>query len=176
MLSVREMTHNDLDLLLNYWYGASEAYLKSLGADIHKMPVRADFRQMVATQIDLPYKEKKSYPLLWENEGIPVGHSNVNQIQFGESAYMHLHLWKPFNRQKGAGSQLVKQSLPFFFEKLALQHLFSEPYALNPAPNRTLEKIGFTFLKKHLTIPGSLNFEQEVNCWRLTKDQYLNIH
>jgi hypothetical protein len=45
--------------------------------------------------------------------------------------------------------------------------LYCEPYALNPAPNKTLEKLGFKFLKTYTTIPGWINFEQEVNLWEL---------
>lgn len=35
-----------------------------------------------------------------------------------------------------------------------------EPYALNPVSNKTVEKVGFTFIKQHISAPGSLNFEQ----------------
>jgi len=73
---------------------------------------------------------------------------------------MHLHLWNAASRKKGIGSQLVKMSLKYFFENLKLKRLFCEPYALNPAPNKTLEKTGFDFVKEYITIPGAFNFEQ----------------
>ena len=72
------------------------------------------------------------------------------------------------------GRQLVKLSLPFFFNLLHLERIWCEPYALNPAPNRTLEKVGFSFVKRYTTIPGSLNFEQEVNRWVLEREDFLN--
>lgn len=78
---------------------------------------------------------------------------------------MHLHLWNTNTRQKGIGTKLVKKSLPFFFNNLKLQTLYCEPYVLNIAPNKTLEKVGFKFDKKYITTPGSINFEQEVNRW-----------
>jgi RimJ/RimL family protein N-acetyltransferase len=60
---------------------------------------------------------------------------------------MHLHLWYPDKRIKGMGVQLVKKSLPYFFNNLHLKTLYCEPYALNPAPNKTLPKVGFEFVK-----------------------------
>jgi RimJ/RimL family protein N-acetyltransferase len=48
----------------------------------------------------------------------------------------------------------VKKSVPYFFEKLKLKVLYCEPYANNPAPNKTLFKIGSNFEKKYRTIPG----------------------
>jgi len=73
---------------------------------------------------------------------------------------------------RGMGSQLVKMSLPYYFEKMKLQTLFCQPYALNPAPNRTLEKAGFEFVKKYSTTPGAICFEQEVNLWKMEREDY----
>ena len=69
---------------------------------------------------------------------------------------------------------MVKQSIPHFFEKLKLQTLFCEPAALNPAPNKTLEKIGFKYIKSHTTIPAGWTFEMEVNLWELTLEDFEN--
>ena len=110
--------------------------------------------------------------MIWQMDNEPIGHCNVNKIKFGEEAYMHLHLWNSDGRKKGMGAELVKMSLPYFFEKLELKKIYSEPYALNPAPNKTLVKAGFTFVKEYITTPGFLNFEQPVNLWELTYEQF----
>ena len=52
-----------------------------------------------------------------------------------------------------------------YFERLKLKRLFCEPNAFNVAPNRTLQKAGFKYLKTHMTVPGPLNFHQAVTCW-----------
>ena len=173
-LSVREITEADLDPLLDYWYQASPEHMEQMGADASKLPPREEFRQGLQKQLSAPYPEKMAYAIIWLADGYPVGHCNVNKIQYGEEAYMHLHLWNSERRQRGMGRQLVKLSLPFFFNLLHLERIWCEPYALNPAPNRTLEKVGFTFVKRHTTIPGSLNFEQEVNRWVLEREDFLN--
>lgn len=53
-----------------------------------------------------------------------------------------------------------------------MKKLYCELYALNPAPNKTLEKVGFTFIKEHITVPGLLNFEQPVKLWELSYDYF----
>lgn len=88
---------------------------------------------------------------------------------------MHLHIWDYMNRKKGFGAALIKKSLPFYFKNLKLQEVYCEPYALNPAPNKVVEKIGFTFIKQYLTVPGASNFEQMVNQWKLTRADYESI-
>lgn len=171
-LSIRELSRSDIPHIANYWLNSPPEHLLMMGADPSKLPARSQFSQMLGRQIVSHYKRKENYALIWLIDGVPSGHCNVNKIKFGEEAYMHLHMWEADKRQKGMGTALVKLALPYFFERLELKTLFCEPYAHNPAPNKTLEKVGFEFVKTHRTVPGSLNFEQEVKRWRLERAAY----
>jgi RimJ/RimL family protein N-acetyltransferase len=169
---VREITIPDIELIINYWTNASDEFLTAMGVDLLKMPGKEFWNQMLTEQLTLPYKEKKSYCIIWMLNGKPTGHSNVNKIIFGEEAYMHLHIWDQSIRQKGLGQNFINMTLPYFFEKLELKKIYCEPYALNPAPNKALKKAGFEFVKKYLTTPGFLNFEQVVNQWVMTFEKF----
>ncbi len=161
--------------LVNYWHHADEDYLRFLGADILKLPAPNDLKRMLNNQINTPFDQKKAFATIWLENGKAIGHSNVNKIEFGKEAYMHLHLWYPDQRRKGVGSQLIKQSIRLFFEKLELETLYCEPNAFNDAPNKTLAKIGFEFIKAYRTIPGAINFEQEVKRWKLSKSNFQKL-
>ncbi len=174
-LSVREIQKQDIPLITQYWLDSSPDFMQSMGVDMKKMLSKEQWHQMLSEQLNQPYTEKKSYCIIWQVDGKAIGHSNVNQIVFGKQAYMHLHLWNNSVRKKGMGTSLVKMTLHYFFKNLELKKIYCEPYALNPAPNKTLEKIGFTFTKRHTTIPGYLNFEQEVNLWELSHEQFQQI-
>lgn len=169
--SVREIEQADVPNIVNYWHQPDHDFLISMGVDINKIPSRQSLTDMLMSQILLPYEEKQSYCIIWLSNGEAIGHSNVNKIVFGREAYMHLHLWKNSYRQKGMGTHFVRMTIPHFFRNLQLKDLYCEPYALNPAPNKTVKRIGFTKLKTYTTIPGYLNFEQEVNLWHLADDQ-----
>ena len=171
-IKVREIELKDIDLIADYWIESESDFLINIGVDLNKLPTRAGLRKMLTEQINSSITNKKSYALIWTLDGKQIGHSNINGIEYGKQATMHLHLWKSNNRKKGIGTELVRKSLPFYFENLKIEKLICEPYALNPAPNKTLEKVGFEFVKKYKTIPGSLNYEQEVNRWELTKENY----
>lgn len=169
------MESKDIALIADYWFNAKPDFLAAMGVDIEKLPSPEDFSKMLSEQIRTDIKHKKSYALIWEINGEAVGHCNVNNIRFGEQATMHLHMWNSSNRRKGIGTALVQQSLPFFFERLGIHTLICEPYALNPAPNKTVENVGFIFTKRYSCIPGALNFEQEVNRWELSKTQFMRL-
>lgn len=174
-LSVRELESKDIESIIEYWLGAEPAFLEGMGVDLSKMPSREAWESSLNEQLSQAIPDKKSYCIIWQLDGVAVGHSNINKIRFGEEAFMHLHLWRSDIRQKGMGAALVKMTLPYFFENYALKNLYCEPYALNPAPNKTLQKLGFHFVKTYVTIPGWLNFEQPVNLWELSRDQFLNL-
>ena len=173
-LQVRPIEKKDIPQLVDYWMNASPDYLVGMGVDLDKMPDRASLTKMLEKQIELDIQEKLSYALIWDIDGEPSGHCNVNNIVYGEEAQMHLHLWHSGKRKSGLGTKLVKMSVARFFEDLQFQQLWCEPYALNPAPHRVLEKAGFQFIKEYKTIPGSINFEQNVKQWRMLKEEVLD--
>jgi len=70
------------------------------------------------------------------------------------------------------GEKLLQLTLPFFFDTLQLKTVYSEPYALNAAPNKTFKKVGFEYLRQYVTTPGALNFQQPVKRWELTKEEF----
>ncbi|HYG51000.1 MAG TPA: GNAT family protein [Flavobacteriales bacterium] len=170
MLSVREIQLSDIPLLCSYWFDATPEYMRGMGVDLSKMPTRQEWVDMLTEQIETKnYADKKAYCMIWLQDGGPVGHSNINKIVFADHAYMHLHLWNAGSRKKGVGTAFVKLTVPHFFEKYQLKHLYSEPYALNPAPHRTLEKAGFRFVKEYTCVPGWINFEQRVKLWEFSQ-------
>lgn len=142
-----------------------------MGVDVSKMINRETFEERLSSQFSLPIEQRNAYCIIWEVDGKPVGHCNSNPTKFGDEANMHLHVWKSEFRKKGLGLLFLEMTLPIFFQKLKLERLYCEPYALNPAPNRTVEKAGFKLEREYVTTPGSFNFEQPVKRWFLTKEQ-----
>lgn len=45
--------------------------------------------------------------------------------------------------------------------------------AFKVAPNRTLQRFGFKYVKTYVTVPGPLNFHQAVNRWAIERQREL---
>jgi RimJ/RimL family protein N-acetyltransferase len=174
-LSVREMQESDIDSIAGYWLHSENSFLQSMGVDMQKLPSKEQLSETLLSQLNTPLEKRRSYCIIWQIAGNPVGHCNTNPTYFGKEAFMHLHLWNARERQKGMGAIFIKMTLPFFFEKLQLKRLYCEPYALNEAPNRTLKKLGFSLIREYTTTPGSLNFEQPVKRWELSREKYQQV-
>lgn len=171
-LSARELERRDVDRIADYWTHASADSLARMGVDGTRLPARHDFVAMLEGQLDVPLAQRQGYGTIWEVDGEPVGHCNVNRIVFAREAHMHLHLWHDRRRYHGLGPRLIRCSLPYFFERLELEHLYCEPYALNTPPHRALEKAGFDFVQEYTTIPGAINFVQKVRRWHMSREKY----
>ena len=166
------MQLEDITLMIDYFMEADEAFLKGMGADKTKLPDRKVWTDQLHLEINKPYEEKASYYVIWLLDEQPVGHSNVNKIEFGDHASMHLHLWDTVKRKQGLGLSFLRQTIPNYFKHLELKHLICEPFAENVAPNRTLRKLGFEFIRSYETVPGLINFRQFVNRYELTVDKF----
>jgi len=171
-LNARLMELSEVDVIIDYFHRATPEFLHSLGVDPAKLPDPARWRAHYEDEFSRPIEQRKSLLVLWQSVGEPIGFSTADKIKLGDEAYMHLHITQAEQRRSGAGTELVRQTARIYFDKLKLQRLFCEPYARNEAPNRTLRRAGFTFVKTHETVPGPLNFHQAVTRWLLERSPH----
>lgn len=164
-LQVREMELAETAIIIDYFHNATPEHLEMLGVDPSRLPPRKLWRELLEAEYAVPAGQRRNIFLLWLADGRPAGFSTCDKIVHGERANMHLHVLDPDSRSKGAGTVFVRHSVDFYFDRLALKSLFCEPNAFNVAPNRTLQKAGFKYLKTHMTVPGPLNFHQAVTRW-----------
>ncbi len=164
-LTVRPMTLPETGLVIDYFHGATAEHLETLGVDPTRLPARDAWRERFAQDFALPLEKRPRFFVIWLLDDRAVGFSSCDKIVFGECANMHLHVADPERRTEGIGTACVLKSVEIYFRELKLKRLFCEPNAFNVAPNRTLQKAGFKYLKTHMTVPGPLNFHQAVTRW-----------
>ena len=161
---------SDYERVLDYFLDADEPFLRGMGVDPQKLPQRAAWRERLVADLARPDEQKQTFYLAWDYAGTRVGHCNVNPLVYGDHAYVHLHLWDPATRRAGLGTEFLRRSTEVFLRRFALQRLYCEPYAENPAPNRVLLKAGFRLIERYRTIPGLINSEQDVNRYVFEND------
>jgi RimJ/RimL family protein N-acetyltransferase len=166
-LAVREMKLQEAGIVADYFHEATPEHLEMLGVDPTRVPEREKILQRYADECSRPRESRRQFIVIWILDDVPVGFSRADRIVFGREAYMHLHIFRPEHRKSGYGAECVKETVKIYFEQLDLQRIFCEPNAFNVAPNRTLQRAGFKYLKTHMTVPGPLNYHQAVTRWVL---------
>ncbi len=175
-LSVKESGINDFEKIIDYFLKSDKEFLTNMGVDISKLPSRAEWLHILTADYSPDPESRRFFYVIWLSDNRAIGHSNINKIVFGEEAYMHLHLWEAHQRRKGIGFRLLKDTLALYFNTYHLKNLYCEPSASNPAPNNSLKKLGFEFIKSYDTIPGWINSYQTVNRWCLTDKKFKVIY
>ena len=166
-LVVRDMPLDSMHVRVDYFHDATDEHLRLIGVDRALLPDRETWLALYAQDGARPIEQRQHHSVLWELDGEVVGFGSLHPITYGRDAFLHLHILDEGLRRKGFGAEFVRRSAARFFELFALERLYSEPSALNPAPNRTLQKAGFRYLFSHETTPGPLNVPQVVTRWAL---------
>ena len=159
------MTLQETSEIIDYFHSSTPEHLEVLGVDPSRLPPPSQWKQFYERLFDQPIEQRSHLLVSWFEGDQFVGFSTADKIVIGERANMHLHVRNPDLRRRGIGVECVRQSVELYFQALKLKQLFCEPNAFNVAPNRTLQKAGFKYLKTHMTVPGPLNFHQAVNRW-----------
>lgn len=166
-MAVRELGPDEMGIRVRYFHDASDAHLALMGVDRALLPPPDEWIATYAADAARPREERTTSTLGWELDGEVVGFSSIDRITFGDEAYLHLHLLEAGHRHQGLGAPFVRLSAIRFVELFALRRLLSEPNAFNVAPNRTLQRAGFRYVRTHETVPGPLNPRQPVTRWVL---------
>jgi RimJ/RimL family protein N-acetyltransferase len=166
---VRPMGLDEVDVRIDYFHDASDEYLLRLGVERALLPSREAWRAYYEEDYARPLAERDTYNLAWELDEEIVGFSSVDHIEFGEQAFMHLHIAREPLRRGGLGTDFVRLSVAEYFRALELKRLFCQPNAFNVAPNRTLQRIGFRYVFTQEMQPSTINFLQPITRWVLER-------
>ncbi|MDP5121533.1 MAG: GNAT family N-acetyltransferase [Spirosomaceae bacterium] len=171
--TVAEFSPENFEGIANYFSSKNDGYWLGMGIDPQKLMPKTAWISFLTEEYEKPLDKKLFFYYLWLRNGEPIGHSNINKLIIGEEAEMHLHLWNPSIVKQGIGVELLKKTIPLYFEKFKLQRLFCQPFAANPAPNAILPKMGFEFLKTHQAEPiGWINIKGEQSQYILTREKF----
>ena len=163
--TVRIMKLSEVDIVIDYFHNSTPEHLEILGIDPTRLPDPGKWKEYYKFDYSHSIENRKTLLVIWEIKNKPIGFSTLDKIQFGKEAYMHLHIINPQQRAKGIGGTCVKESVKIYCDLFDLENLYCEPNAYNVAPNRTLQKAGFKYVKTHKTVPNRLNYHQTVNRW-----------
>jgi RimJ/RimL family protein N-acetyltransferase len=166
-------SREEYELMLDYFHKADDPFLRGMGVDRLKLPERDKWLEALLVDHEKPDKERDRFYLVWIFRGRRIGHSSINKIVPGTEAFIHLHLWNSQLRRAGLGTEFVRRSVNFYFERFNLKKLVCEPWAENLAPNRVLKKLGFAFVRRYRTTPGVIAYEQDVNRYELRRPNQL---
>jgi RimJ/RimL family protein N-acetyltransferase len=147
-ITVRPMTLQETALIIEYFHAATPEYLEMLGVDPTRLQPALQWQRLYEQMFERPVEQRNGFLVSWLSDDRFLGFSTADKIRIGRQANMHLHITDPSLRKQGIGVECVRKTVELYFRVLELKQLFCEPNAFNVAPNRTLQKAGFTYVTK----------------------------
>lgn len=127
---------NEFADVINYFLNSSPEELKKRGTDANKLPTYAVWHKYMIAEYEKPIEQKEFFCLSWYYHNQLIGHSCIDNIEFGVQAFTHLHIWKPIFRHKKLGYSFFELSLQYYFEYFRLMRIYCQPNAKNNEPNQ----------------------------------------
>jgi len=177
-LSVRPLATEDFDKFIGYWTSLSSQDIERMGAAIDRLPAPEQMRRDLEVIASESIEKLNNFILVWCIDGKAVGHSSLKEIVRGESASVHLHMWRADLRGKGYGRRLFCLAALDFYERFALRYMICEPKSDNPFPNRMLRKIGFPLIFVHVAAASTWSGVSELNRYAILShivERYLQV-
>jgi RimJ/RimL family protein N-acetyltransferase len=172
LFSNRELKVQDIPLIVGYWQSLAPDDITRMYIDAAKLHSSDEMEARLLKVLETPPAERQADPLLWEVNQKTVGFTNLNNIERGEQASIHLHMFNAQNRGKGYGRRLFMLSVQKYLRRHQLKKVICEPAATNAGPNGLMRALGFPIERTYLTkTPSAICFEHEVNRYEI--DQVL---
>lgn len=134
-IAVSDLEQEDIESILNYWFGSSSLELRTMMAiDQKKMPSRRLMREGLAFKAG----QKNVAPtiLIIKVRDISIGVHELTHIEPNVSAIMHAHIWSADHRGRGIGTVSYLRAMERFFEAHALQRIIFDTPSKHLASNR----------------------------------------
>ncbi len=126
-------SRQEYELMLDYFYKADDPFLRGMGVDRSKLPDREKWFDALLADHEKPDGKGTVSPG-WIFRGQRVGHSSINNIVLGDEAFIHLHYLEFTIEASRSGTEFVRRSAAFYFERFNLQNSSANPGQKNPAP------------------------------------------
>jgi hypothetical protein len=165
--TLRDLTAQDVDSIVHYWYESDEAFLDFVGIDRARLGDRENTRQRFLQAISTGDPNQRSLAFVITVAGAFAGFTLLNR-RTPEINYSHWHITNPDLRGSGISTALYPHRIKVYFDLTPIERLIHQTRTRNVAVNRMLDKfvpIAETVHVEHpdgMALPGEFHIRYVV--------------
>ncbi len=136
---LRDITAADVPGIVEYWIGAPDEHLTSMGVERQRIGTQEDIYRRFANAIRTGDARQSSIALGITLDERLVGYTLLNRYS-DDVNYSHWHIIEPNLRAKGLSSALYPYRIKAYFHLTPIVHLIHQTRTTNVGVNRMLDK------------------------------------
>ena len=144
LISLRDISEQDIPLVLNYWYRSPPGYIESMGVDPAKLPsetlMEKGLRDKCRQNLELLTSKSSALVILYK--GQPIGVHTLFPVTEGDSGIFHAHIWNPDLRRRGLAMHTYPMACQRFMRRFNLKRILFKTPAQNIGAIRVKQKLG----------------------------------
>jgi hypothetical protein len=136
--ALRDLTPDDIDHILGFWYGSGDAFLDFMGIDRVRLGSTEETRQRFMRATRTGDSNQSSVAFAITVNGDYAGYTLLNR--YGPDVnYSHWHITTPALRGLGLSTALYPYRIKIYFDVVPMNRLIHQTRTRNAAVNRMLD-------------------------------------
>jgi RimJ/RimL family protein N-acetyltransferase len=170
-IEIRMGVEQDIDVIMDYWYGMDDTALRGMGVDPQRMPPRSEFHRLYVQMARSPPESSDAFFFVIDSptRGI-LGYSLFNHFERPEHCYGHAHLFHDRDRNRGIARSAFILVMQAVFELTGIRKIVAEPKATNESPNRLMQSLGLKPVRTYDKPAGGIVGAMRVNRYEITPE------
>mgnify|MGYP001584581062 CR=1 FL=1 len=173
LIEMRDLSEQDIPLILNYWYHSPQGFFESMGVDLTKMLTESEMekklREKLSENKTLQGSKLNVVIILYNKEAI--GNHTINPLVEGDHGIFHAHIWKMGMRGKGLGVYTYPKACKIFMQRFNLKKILFKTPIQNISAIRVKEKLGIRFVGEEIIDFGIVRAGTRAKVFELTKEE-----
>jgi RimJ/RimL family protein N-acetyltransferase len=136
--ALRDLTADDIEHIVRFWYGSSDEFLDFLGVDKARLGTQENTRQRFIRAIRSADMDQPSVAFTITVNGGFAGYTLLNRYA-AEVNYSHWHITEPALRGMGLSTALYPYRIKTYFDQVPINRLIHQTRTRNVAVNKMLD-------------------------------------
>ena len=134
-----DLTAEDVDSIVRFWYESGDAFLDFVGIDRGRLGDRENTRQRFLQSVPTGDSNQRTIAFAITVAGAFAGYTLLNR-RTPEINYSHWHITNPDLRGSGLSTALYPHRIKMYFDLAPIERLIHQTRTRNVAVNRMLDK------------------------------------
>ena len=171
LVSVRDLSEEDIDQVTKYWYHSPPGFIEAIGIDPKKLLPEPDFanRLIEECKANRRLAASKLNVLTITYKGKAIGSHTIAPLVEGDHGIFHAHIWRSEMRRKGIAMITYPKAGRIFMERFDLKRILFKTPLQNIGAIRVKEKLGIRCIGEEAVSFGIIRDDTLAKVFELTR-------